>query len=41
MEEHIIKLLRKGDEKAYKYLYEHHYALLCHIAQGYVNDRFA
>ena len=40
MEEHIIKLLRKGDEKAYKYLYEHHYALLCHIAQGYVNDRF-
>lgn len=40
MEEHIIKQLKKGNEEAYRYLYTHYYALLCHIAQEYVNDKF-
>lgn len=40
MEEHIIKQLKKGNEEAYRYLYTHYYALLCHIAQEYVGDKF-
>lgn len=28
----IIEQLKRGNEEAYKYLYRHHYALLCHIA---------
>lgn len=40
MEQLIIKQLIEGNEKAYEYLYRHHYALLCHIANEYVNDRF-
>lgn len=40
MEELIIQQLKQGREEAYRYLYECHYALLCHVAQGYVNDKF-
>lgn len=40
MEQLIINQLKEGNEEAYKYLYRHHYALLCHIANEYVNDRF-
>lgn len=40
MEQQIINQLKEGNEEAYKYLYRHHYALLCHIANEYVNDRF-
>ncbi|WP_373749494.1 sigma-70 family RNA polymerase sigma factor, partial [Bacteroides heparinolyticus] len=40
MEQVIIEQLKQGNEKAFKYLYENHYALLCHIAQEYVNDKF-
>mgnify|MGYP000786617076 CR=1 FL=1 len=29
----IIEHLKRGNEEAYKYLYRHHYALLCHIAR--------
>ena len=31
----IIEQLKRGNEEAYKYLYRHHYALLCHIAREY------
>ena len=34
----IIEQLKRGNEEAYKYLYRHHYALLCHIAREYVGD---
>ncbi len=40
MEQAIIDQLKQGNEKAFKHLYENHYALLCHIAQEYVNDKF-
>lgn len=36
----LINQLKAGDEKAYQYIYEHHYAVLCHVAEGYVKDRF-
>lgn len=36
----IIEQLKRGNEEAYKYLYRHHYALLCHIAREYVEDDF-
>ena len=39
-EELIIKQLKDGNEKAYKYLYDHHYVVLCHIANQYINDYF-
>jgi RNA polymerase sigma-70 factor, ECF subfamily len=39
-EELIIKQLKDGNEKAYKYLYDHHYVVLCHIANQYINDHF-
>ncbi|MCE9106027.1 RNA polymerase sigma-70 factor [Bacteroides pyogenes] len=40
MEQAVIERLKQGKEDAFRYLYEKHYALLCHIARGYVNDRF-
>lgn len=36
----IIEQLKAGDEQAYKYIYDHHYVFLCHIAYGYVRDHF-
>ena len=39
-EELIIQQLVKGNEKAYRHLYEKHYAVLCHIANQYVKDDF-
>lgn len=36
----IIKQLKDGNEVAYKYLYDHHYVLLCHVANGYLHDHF-
>lgn len=39
--EHIIVMrLKQGDEKAYRYLYEHHYVLLCKYANYWVKDPF-
>ena len=34
----ILNELKKGNEAAYRYLYDHHYVLLCHFAYQYVND---
>lgn len=41
VEEHIlITQLRNGDEKAYRYLFDHHYVLLCKFARELVDDPF-
>lgn len=41
-ENNILVYLKKGEEKAYKYLFDHHYAILCHIAESIVhNDSIA
>ncbi len=34
----IIKHLRKGNEAVFKYIYEHHYVLLCRIANQILSD---
>ncbi|MDR0712654.1 MAG: RNA polymerase sigma-70 factor [Bacteroidales bacterium] len=39
-EQVIIDLLKNGDNRAYKYLYDHHYALLCRIAYEFLKDDF-
>ena len=36
----LVKQLKIGNEDAYRYIYDHHYVLLCHIANGYVKDKF-
>lgn len=36
----IVEQLKIGNEDAYRYIYDRHYALLCHIANGYVKDQF-
>lgn len=37
-ENNILVYLKKGEEKAYKYLFDHHYVILCHIASSIVHD---
>lgn len=39
-EQLIIDQLKEGKEDAYKFLYDHHYPVLCHIAVQYVHDDF-
>lgn len=34
----IIENLRRGDEHAFRYIYEHHYVLLCRFANQILND---
>ena len=36
----LINQLKEGDERAYKFLYDRHYQVLCHIAAQYVHDDF-
>lgn len=36
----LLKELKNGNEKAYKYLYDHHYVALCQVANGYLHDDF-
>jgi len=36
----ILEQLRAGNEKAYKFLYDNHYPVLCHLAARYVHDDF-
>ena len=36
----IVEQLKTGNEDAYQYIYDRHYALLCHVANGYVKDQF-
>ena len=36
----IVEQLKTGNEDAYQYISDRHYALLCHVANGYVKDQF-
>jgi len=36
----IIRQLKSGNERAYRYLFDRHYVLLCKIAAEYVKDDF-
>lgn len=36
----IVELLKCGDERAYKYVYDHYYILLCKIAKEFLKDDF-
>ncbi|WP_455673892.1 RNA polymerase sigma-70 factor [Phocaeicola sp.] len=36
----IVEQLKQGHEQSYKYIYEHHYVFLCHIADSYVKDHY-
>ena len=36
----IVEQVKTGNEDAYQYIYDRHYALLCHVASGYVRDQF-
>jgi RNA polymerase sigma-70 factor (ECF subfamily) len=36
----IVRQLKEGRELAYKYLYDQHYQILCHVAAQYVRDDF-
>lgn len=38
MEKHIIERLKLGDEKAFKYIYDCHYVLLCRFAYQLLDD---
>ncbi len=37
-EDFILEQLKAGNNGAYKYLYEHHYSILCHFAEKYLRD---
>lgn len=39
-EDTIVEMLRKGKEEGYRFLFKHHYAPLCAIANEYVRDDF-
>lgn len=39
-EQLIIEQLKKGKDEAYRFLYDYHYPVLCHIAVQYVHDEF-
>jgi RNA polymerase sigma-70 factor (ECF subfamily) len=39
-EQKIVNLLRRGDEWAYRYLFDEHYDLLCRVAADYLKDVF-
>ena len=36
----IVEQLKAGKERAYKFLYDQHYQILCHVAAQYVKDDF-
>lgn len=36
----LLGLLKKGDDKAYKFLFDHHYAVLCKFANELIQDPF-
>ena len=39
-ERYLLEGLKRGDNEAYKYLYEKHFTILCGIAYQYVGDTF-
>lgn len=36
----IIEMLKKGENSAYRYLFNHHYPYLCHVASQYLHDDY-
>lgn len=36
----LLEKIKSGDEKAYKYLYDNHYLVLCKMASQYLHDDF-
>lgn len=36
----LVQQLKDGVDAAYKFLYDHHYQILCHVAAQYVKDDF-
>ena len=36
----LVRQLKNGVDAAYKYLYDQHYQILCHVAAQYVKDDF-
>lgn len=36
----IVSRLKKGDNDAYREIYENHYTVLCHLARNYLKDDF-
>lgn len=36
----IVKGLQEGDTEAFRYIYDTHYQVLCHIAEHYIHDEF-
>lgn len=36
----LVEALKRGEEKAFRYLYDHHYAVLCKLANGFLHDPF-
>lgn len=40
IEQLLVIRLKKGDVEAYRYVFEHHYAVLCRYAMMIVTDRF-
>jgi len=39
-EQEIVRQLKQGNEKAFRYLFDNHYTMLCHIAVGFLKDDF-
>lgn len=37
---HLVNSLKSGDNQAYKYIYDHHYVLLCKVAYEFLKDDF-
>ena len=36
----IVEQLKEGNQRSYKFLYDQHYQILCHVAAQYVKDDF-
>ena len=39
-EQILVEALKRGEEKAFRYLYDHHYVVLCKLANGFLHDSF-
>lgn len=39
-EQILVDAIKRGEEKAYRYLYDHHYVVLCKLANGFLQDSF-
>ncbi|MCE2616618.1 RNA polymerase sigma-70 factor [Phocaeicola oris] len=37
-EQEIIHALKRGEEQAFRYVYDHHYIILCKVANDFVED---